>query len=351
MGFPPGAPPNDTDRRWPAAIFKWRDLVMAKRLRVFIGSSSQGKRVGEALKVLLDEQFAAALWSQGVFALSRTYIESLEEELDRADFAVLVLTPDDVTTSRDETLDSPRDNVMFELGLFTGRLGRDRCFIVRGEEEIKLPSDLAGINMAKYRTSDSGMSSVDAGAAAIQIKRAIEAQGPRPKPNQQALEVLVEQQRAAERLHGHWWEYITPDDASAVSYFELSPEPHVNSVRMKGLAYGLDGKYTATWETNFVCIRIDERKVYYFWKGYHRDTPARIFEGIGEIDFDFTGDDRLSKGRGFFSDVYFAKPETARKKQIVLRRSTPNEDRIMAGSNEQAIADLLSEKLGPTKPR
>jgi hypothetical protein len=71
--------------------------------------------------------------------------------LDRFDFAALILTPDDIITSRGDTSDSPRDNVLLELGLFIGRLGRQRTFIVcNRDKNLKLPSDLAGVTMAEY---------------------------------------------------------------------------------------------------------------------------------------------------------------------------------------------------------
>ena len=73
-----------------------------------------------------------------------TSLESLVERLDDFDFAALILTPDDVTISRDEEMQAPRDNVLLELGLFIGAIGRERSFIVydRGSN-LKLPSDLA----------------------------------------------------------------------------------------------------------------------------------------------------------------------------------------------------------------
>ena len=43
--------------------------------------------------------------------------------LDRFDFAILVLTADDLVASRDVLSTAPRDNVLFELGLFMGGLG------------------------------------------------------------------------------------------------------------------------------------------------------------------------------------------------------------------------------------
>ena len=65
------------------------------------------------------------------------------------DFAVLVVSDDDVTTSRKSTQASPRDNVILELGLFLGALGRRRAFVVvaRTDDGVpKMPSDLLGNN-------------------------------------------------------------------------------------------------------------------------------------------------------------------------------------------------------------
>jgi hypothetical protein len=54
-------------------------------------------------------------------------------------------------TSRDTAVFGPRDNAVFELGLFMGRLGRARTFVVRPSgNALKLPSDLAGLTTAAY---------------------------------------------------------------------------------------------------------------------------------------------------------------------------------------------------------
>ena len=72
--------------------------------------------------------------------------------LDQFDFAIMVLSPDDLLETRNESFVSPRDNVIFELGLFMGRLGRSRTFIVQEQNaNLKLPSDLAGITVSPYR--------------------------------------------------------------------------------------------------------------------------------------------------------------------------------------------------------
>jgi hypothetical protein len=59
---------------------------------------------------------------------------------------VFILAPDDMTFSKDETKPAPRENVLFEHGLFMGVLGRERVFLVYDQAVgLKIPSDLAGI--------------------------------------------------------------------------------------------------------------------------------------------------------------------------------------------------------------
>lgn len=68
-----------------------------------------------------------------------------------ADFAALVLTADDQTTSRGKKKASPRDNVIFELGLLMGALGRERVFILKPRNvDVRIPSDLLGVTWIEY---------------------------------------------------------------------------------------------------------------------------------------------------------------------------------------------------------
>lgn len=118
---------------------------------LFIGSSSEGLQIAKKLQEGLDYTVEATIWHQGAFGLSTGSLESLVAATEKYAFAVLVLTPDDVTTKRDATKNSPRDNVLFELGLFMGALGRHRTFIVYcRDNEIELPSDLAGVTAATF---------------------------------------------------------------------------------------------------------------------------------------------------------------------------------------------------------
>jgi hypothetical protein len=122
------------------------------RPSLFIGSSTEGLALAQGARALLDADAEVSLWNEGFFRPGNTFIDSLITSLPRFDFAVLVLTPDDLTTSRSVETLSPRDNVIFELGLFMGRIGRRRTFLLhQSDAQLKLPSDLAGLTAATYR--------------------------------------------------------------------------------------------------------------------------------------------------------------------------------------------------------
>lgn len=141
------------------------------RPSLFVGSSSEGLKFAKALQVLLEHACEVSLWSQGVFGLSEGTLESLVHAVDRFDFAILVLTPDDVITSRDIMSTGPRDNVLFELGMFMGSLGRERTFIVYDRTaKVRLPSDLAGVSAATFEPHSSGVLTDALGAAAAKVE-------------------------------------------------------------------------------------------------------------------------------------------------------------------------------------
>lgn len=147
---------------------------------LFIGSSREALPLATALAAGIPADVAAVrLWSEGVFGTSHFPIEDLATLLQCADFAAIVASPDDIVRSRGSELEAPRDNIVFELGLFMGALSRHRTFLVvpRGID-IKIPTDLLGINTARFdqsaRRPQAAMQS-----AAEEIVVAIRAAGPR----------------------------------------------------------------------------------------------------------------------------------------------------------------------------
>lgn len=122
-----------------------------ERPRIFIGSSVEGLEVAIAIQSALYYQAEPVIWSQGVFGLSGGTLQSLVEECGNFDFAVFILSADDLVIKKKQRVNAPRDNVLFELGLFMGRLGRERTFFVHcRDDELLLPTDLAGVTAASY---------------------------------------------------------------------------------------------------------------------------------------------------------------------------------------------------------
>jgi predicted nucleotide-binding protein len=149
--------------------------------KVFIGSSAEGLPVAEALQVGLEYDAETTVWSQGVFGLSSGTLETLVSTAAGSDFAILVLTPDDLLIKRGDERPAARDNVVFELGLFMGSFGRHRTFLVhpRGPQ-MHLPSDLAGVTTASFDPSRrDGNLQAAVGPVCTKIKHAIRDQGRR----------------------------------------------------------------------------------------------------------------------------------------------------------------------------
>jgi hypothetical protein len=126
--------------------------ALTARAVVFIGSSTDGLHIAKQLHRALAPVAEYRLWSEGIFELGRGTLESLIEATKQSDFAILVLTPDDLAFKKGRETLVPRDNVVFEIGLFMGGIGRHRTFVVvdRTADRIDLPSDLAGITYATY---------------------------------------------------------------------------------------------------------------------------------------------------------------------------------------------------------
>jgi CRP/FNR family cyclic AMP-dependent transcriptional regulator len=131
------------------------NLIVQRNPRpvIFLGSSKESLPIVRAIQSALQyDDFIVRPWSRpGIFGASRYPMEDLEQQVRTADFAVLVLGPDDVVVSRESISDAPRDNVIFELGLFMGALTRERTFIILPrDQDIKVPTDLLGLNPLSY---------------------------------------------------------------------------------------------------------------------------------------------------------------------------------------------------------
>lgn len=122
--------------------------------RVFIGCSSEELGTAEIVKGLLETDFDVVIWNEkmwdkSVFKLNNNFLNDLLKAPYKFDFGILIGTPDDKVETRGEEKLQARDNILFELGLFIGRLGIDKvAFLV--DKSVKEMSDLSGIFLAKY---------------------------------------------------------------------------------------------------------------------------------------------------------------------------------------------------------
>lgn len=124
------------------------------RPRVFFISSSESLQVAKAIRHGLNYTDADSLiWSdEDMFPPGSYPLEVLEREVDLADFGVAIAHTDDIVQSRRQESAAPRDNVIFELGFFMSRLGRDRTLLLvpQMDANLKLPSDFKGMTPIMY---------------------------------------------------------------------------------------------------------------------------------------------------------------------------------------------------------
>ena len=150
---------------------------MAKdKPQIFIASSVEGKSVAYTIQESLEYDAECTVWDQGVFEPSSFTMIDLIERLDITDYGIFVFSVDDTAKIRGDEEGVVRDNVILELGLFMGALGRKNCFIVMpdSKEKVHLPTDLTGMTLLKYNAarSDSNLSAA-LGPTVNKIRNAI----------------------------------------------------------------------------------------------------------------------------------------------------------------------------------
>ena len=115
---------------------------------LFIGSSRQRLAVARGLQRLLGDVAEVTVWDEAPqFAMNDAVLDGLIKVGDTYDFALLLFGQDDCTMMGSNVVPTVRDNVIFELGLFMGRLGKGRALWVSpsGPKAPHLASDLGGI--------------------------------------------------------------------------------------------------------------------------------------------------------------------------------------------------------------
>jgi CRP/FNR family cyclic AMP-dependent transcriptional regulator len=148
---------------------------------IFVGSSSEQVEIAREIQSgLAHDPMVVNVWTDSVFQASRTSIENLMRAVAEADFAVLVIAPEDHIVSRETEYLGPRDNVLFELGLFMGGIGRERTLIVKPRGiDTKLPSDLLGVTPIDYATGDDATLISRIAPVCTEIRRIVTKTGPK----------------------------------------------------------------------------------------------------------------------------------------------------------------------------
>jgi predicted nucleotide-binding protein len=131
----------------------------SRRPKIFIGSSVEGINIARKIQAELSSDFEVVIWNQGIFdKLGLSFLEILEETVACYDYGIFIFTADDKIYSRGEAKTIARDNVIFELGMFVGKLTRRRAFLVYPlNSDIHILSDFTGITKAGYDATTSSL--------------------------------------------------------------------------------------------------------------------------------------------------------------------------------------------------
>lgn len=116
---------------------------------IFIASSKEGKKYANLVKNEIQAHVNITLWFDNFFELNSSTLDCLCKKAIMYDFAIVLYTKDDISVSRKKVFSTPRDNIIFEHGLFTGLLGRYKTYALI-EEGVKVPSDLSGITYGYF---------------------------------------------------------------------------------------------------------------------------------------------------------------------------------------------------------
>ena len=175
--------------------------------KIFVASSKEGLEIAYAVQENLEHDAEVTVWSQA-FEPSKFTLDSLIDGLDDYDFGSFIFSPDDVVIIRNLEQTAIRDNVVLELGMFIGRLGKERCFIVlpRGQEDLRLPTDLLGLTPVIFEPdrTDKNLNAA-LGPACHQMRKRIRQLGSIQAP------ALVNTSEVVTAIH---------DDADALSIIE-----------------------------------------------------------------------------------------------------------------------------------
>ena len=296
--------------------------------RIFLGSSGKQEKLLRGLTRGLEDVAQVVPWTTS-FNPGTTTLERLLELTRDVDFAAFAFAQDDWTTTSlpasaptGSGQASPRDNVVFEAGLFGGVLGMRRTFILHASG-AKLPSDLLGLTCVRYgdATSPSEMRVVN-----------------------QKLRKAIENEGRLARIDGLWWQFslteLDPHQPSAVGLVRISRNRD-GALELAGRAWQADGRLSA----RYWCEASKERKepsgIFYYWRGERpRDPNAPQLDGTGEILLE-----SADRATGYFTTRSDAHANVTARTVGVYWRADPEDLSVLDGGDDRRRAELMAERL------
>jgi hypothetical protein len=291
--------------------------------RIFLGSSGKQAKLLEELARGLEDVAEVEPWTT-TFNPGRSTLDRLVELSQEVDFAAFVFAQDDWTSTdvSESGQASPRDNVVFEAGLFGGALGIRRTFILHANGS-KLPSDLLGLTSIRY---DPATIPAEVRAINEKLRKAIETEGHRGP------------------VEGLWWQLSltarSEFEPSAVSLVRISRDRD-GDLNVSGRGWQEDGTLSARYWSEAAKERRDPAGVFYYWKGErprHADAPQ--LEGTGEISVE--GADRAT---GYWTTRSDRDPGLTARTSGVYLRADPADLQLLERGSAEERAELIAQRL------
>jgi hypothetical protein len=221
---------------------------VSSKTKVFVASSREASRLAVAVQENLPEA-DVTIWNQDAFGVGQNIIDELVRNLQKSQFGVFIFSPDDEVKIRGEAQPAVRDNVLLELGMFIGGLGKGRSFIVQPSgADLRIPVDLLGVVTAQYdgkRAKDEPRAAL--GPACAQIMDAIKRQLPNQvraadaavvksleavcramsvpmTPEGASLRAFIFRGEGEELVCRHCWDPNPPDEVVGRTRFKIDQE-------------------------------------------------------------------------------------------------------------------------------
>ena len=297
------------------------------RPRIFLGSSGKQAKLLQAITRGLEDVVDVEPWTT-TFNPGRSTLDRLVELSQEVDFAAFVFAQDDWTTTdaSESGQASPRDNVVFEAGLFGGALGMRRTFILHANGS-KLPSDLLGLTSVRYEPSTSP---AEIRAINQKLRKAIETEGRRGP------------------VEGLWWQLSltarSEGEPSAVSLLRIARDRD-GGLTVNGRSWQEDGTVSARYWSEAAKERRDPAGIFYFWNGERpRDPNAPQLEGTGEITVEST-----DRANGYFTTRSDRDATVNFRTSGVYLRAEPSDLQVLESGSEQERAELIARRLAEWK--